>query len=320
MPQRSNNLETLLMSLEILKRIPRGRKISAPELQGQLREAGFDRNLRTIQRQLDTLSEHFDIDRDERSKPYGYSWKSASGGFSLPGLNEQESVLLSLAEQHLSNLLPASLMKSMAGFFDQARLRLEDDRSKGAKKWQHKVKVVGTTQRLLPPKMDKEVFHAVSNALYADHWLDVSYVNAGGARTDSRVMPLGLAQQGTRLLLVCRFDGYDDERSLALHRINSATDTGLSFQRPSEFDLERYEAAGRFGFSTGKAIDLVFSLPKLTGVHLIESPLAENQTFIATEKDYQFSVTLPESEQLKWWLRGFGRDMTLISPINLLDS
>jgi predicted DNA-binding transcriptional regulator YafY len=320
MPQRSNNLETLLMSLEILKRIPRGRKISAPELQEQLREAGFDRNLRTIQRQLDTLSEHFDIDRDERSKPYGYSWKSASGGFSLPGLNEQESVLLTLAEQHLSNLLPAGLMKSMEGFFDQARLRLQNEGSKVARTWQHKVRVIGTTQKLLPPKMEQEVFQNVSGALYADHWLDVTYVNAGGGRTDSRVMPLGLAQQGSRMLLVCRFDGYEDERSLALHRIQSAMDTGFSFQRPEKFDLAQYESEGRFGFSTGKPIDIVFRLPKLAGVHLTESPLAENQTFTIADDAYQFAATVTESEQLKWWLRGFGRDLDLVSPRDLLDT
>lgn len=320
MPKRSNNLDTLLMSLEMLKRIPRGRKISAPELQAQLRDIGFDRDLRTIQRQLEVLTSHFEIERDDRSKPYGYRWKELSKGLSLPGLNEQESVLLTLAEQQLRNLLPDNLMRSMEGFFSQARLRLEDEKSKGAKAWQQKVRVVSTTQRLLPPKMKKEVFQAVSNALYADHWLEVTYVNAGGGRTDSKVMPLGLAQQGTRMLLVCRFDGYDDERSLSLHRIHAAKDTGLQFRRPPGFSLECHEAEGRFGFSTGKPIDLVFRLPKLAGVHLTESPLAENQTFIPTEDGYQFAVTVTESAQLKWWLRGFGKDLDLICPRGYLDS
>ncbi|WP_257266243.1 hypothetical protein [Endozoicomonas sp. ONNA2] len=39
------------------------------------------------------------------------------------------------------------------------------------------------------------------------------------------VMPLGLAQQGPRLFLVCRFKGYDDERNLAMHRMLSAHST-----------------------------------------------------------------------------------------------
>lgn len=317
---RSNNPDTLQFSLQLLKRIPRGRKITASQLQSQLADAGFERDLRTIQRQLETLSEQFDIERDTRSKPYGYSWKTVSAGFSLPGLNEHESVLLTLAQQHLHNLLPAHLMKSMDAFFQQARLTLSNDASSSARNWQQKVRVISTSQRLLPPKTHPQVLEAVSQALYADHWLDVTYVNAGGRRTESKVMPLGLAQQGSRLLLVCRFEGYDDERSLALHRIHAATSTGLPFQRPPGFDLQRYENEGRFGFSTGRMVDLVFRLPRLAGVHLTESPLSVNQTVVETEDGYQLTATVAESEQLKWWLRGFGRDLQLISPQGLLNN
>lgn len=318
MPKRSSNLDTVQFSLQLLKRIPRGRKVTAAELRSQLADAGFERDLRTIQRQLEALSEHFDIERDIRNKPYGYSWKTLAPGFSLPGLNEQESVLLTLAQQHLQSLLPAHLMRSMDAFFRQARLNLNDGSSSEARAWQRKVRVISTTQRLLPPKTRQDVFDAVSQALYADHWLEVSYVNAGGKRSDSKVMPLGLAQQGSRLLLVCRFEGYEDNRSLAVHRIHSAMDTGLPFKRPAEFDLQTYEEEGRFGFSAGKRISLVFRLPKLAGIHLIESPLSADQTVTETADGYEFTATVTESEQLKWWLRGFGSDLELVSPKGLL--
>jgi hypothetical protein len=58
----------------------------------------------------------------------------------------------------------------------------------------------------LPPTLREGVFEAVSNALYADHWLDVDYQNVKGRRAQWRVMPLALAQQGARLLLVCHFE------------------------------------------------------------------------------------------------------------------
>lgn len=44
------------------------------------------------------LCQHFDMEQDDRSKPYGYRWLSHSKGFSIPTLNEQESLLLMLAE------------------------------------------------------------------------------------------------------------------------------------------------------------------------------------------------------------------------------
>ena len=55
MPKRPDSLETLQISLELLRRIPKGRTVTAPELREQLAEAGFERDMRTIQRQLEVL-------------------------------------------------------------------------------------------------------------------------------------------------------------------------------------------------------------------------------------------------------------------------
>jgi hypothetical protein len=121
MRQRPDTLETVQIALELLRRIPRGRKVSASELHAQLCDAGLKRDIRTIQRQLQVLTQQFDIERDDSASPYGYRWKELAKGMTLPSLTEQESLLLTLAEQHLRNLLPANLMKSMVSFFDQAR-------------------------------------------------------------------------------------------------------------------------------------------------------------------------------------------------------
>ena len=162
-------METLQLSLEMLRRIPKGRTITAPELHQQLADAGFERDMRTIQRQLETLSEFYDIERDDSSKPYRYSWKELAKGLSLPSLSPQESLLLILAEQHLSSLLPVKLMKSMEGFFTQARSQIGDKAAtKREREWLEKVRVVSTSQPLLPPKVDPTVFEQVSNALYGN--------------------------------------------------------------------------------------------------------------------------------------------------------
>lgn len=110
MAKRPDTLDTALLMVELLRRIPRGRKITTGELHQQLQSAGFERDLRTIQRQVETLSEHFDIERDDRSKPYGYRWRERAQGLAVPQLTPQESLLLQLAEEHLKHLLPARLM------------------------------------------------------------------------------------------------------------------------------------------------------------------------------------------------------------------
>ena len=307
MPKRPDTFETVMLALELLRRIPRNHKISASELHKQLTQAGITRELRTVQRQLEMLVEHFDIECDDRSKPYGYRWKERAKGMSLQVLSEQESLLLMLAEQHLKNLLPSPLMKSMESFFIQARSSLgQAGDSKLERQWLSKVRVVSETQRLLPPKVLPGVLEDVSQALYANKLLNLEYRNASGAHTKAEVMPLGLAQQGPRMYLVCRFNGFDNERSLALHRIVSTKVSTLTFERPKDFDLQKYDDDRRFGFGNGKKIRLFFTIDKLAGNHLLETPLSLDQSVKDMGEQLRISATVVDSDQLDWWLRGFG--------------
>lgn len=314
MAKRSNTFETVLLALELLRRIPRIRMVTAPELHSQLSGAGIVRDLRTIQRQLEMLAEHFDIERDDRSKPYGYRWKEKSRGLSLPVLSTSESLLLTLAERHLHNLLPANVLKSMDGFFIQARSNLgPQTTAKREREWLSKIRVVSTSQPLLPPKINPGVFQQVTEALYSNYWLEVDYANASGKQIAGRVMPLGLAQQGARLYLVCRFASYDNERSLALHRISSARSSEEAFDRPREFDLRRFDDEGRFGFGSGKRILLRFRIDREAGAHLLETPLSSDQTASIVGSQIEITATVVESEQLKWWLNGFGDQISSVT-------
>lgn len=313
MAKRPDNLETLRLALELLRRIPRHRKVSASELHQQLLDTGMKRDIRSIQRQLDMLSEHFDIERDDRSRPYGYRWKDQAVPFALPTSNEQQSLLLLLARQHLANLLPATLMKSMEPFFAQASSNLGPlSSARLEREWLKKVRVVSTSQPLLPPKIDPAVFAQVSSALFANKWLEIDYRNAGNVRSQATVMPLGLAQQGPSLYLVCRFRNYRNERSLALHRFISARAQSLDFERPKDFDLAKYDADGRFGFGEGEKIKLSFRIGKVAGRHLLETPLSRDQVAKEEDEHYRISATVVDSEQLEWWLRGFGDEVNTI--------
>lgn len=306
MARSGDPFETLHLSLELLRRIPRGRKITASELHQQLKNAGFERDLRSIQRLLESLSARFDIERDDRSKPYGYRWQDKAKPLAVPNLTPQESLLLQLAEEQLKNLLPQKVMKSMKGFFTQAKRNLGPDSSaRLEREWANKVRVVAATQPLLPPTIAAGVLDAVSEALYNNHWLNISYQNAEGRKMQKQIMPLGLVQQGVSLYLVCRFEGYDDNRNLALHRIHSAEVSTLSFTRPA-FDLKQYDADGHFGFGDGKRVQLSFRITRTAGNHLLETPLSQDQQAEAKGDYLDITATVVDSAMLQWWLNGFG--------------
>ncbi|MGF1689949.1 helix-turn-helix transcriptional regulator [Photobacterium kagoshimensis] len=314
MAKRASTQESVALAFELLKRIPRSRKVTASELREQLESIGITRDIRSIQRNLETLCEHFNITRDERSKPYGYSWNKSGEGLAMPNLSSHEALLLSMAEEYLTNLLPANVMSSLDGFFAEARHKLNPscDNSKD-RNWLKKVRVVSETQPLLPPKLDDAVFKAVSEALYKDRLLNLEYHNARQQTRTALVMPLGLAQQGCRMYLVCRFDGYDNERALALHRINKAVVSSFGFERPKDFQLSQYDADGRFGFGEGDKCKVTFDITKQAGFHLLETPLSHDQITEENEQHYSITATVIDSLRLKMWVRGFGDDIWNVS-------
>lgn len=316
MSKRPSPHNTLQLSIELLHFIPKRGTITATELQTKLANDGFEREPRTIQRLLESLcdADLYGIERDMSSKPYRYRWKESARGLSIGGLSPQECLLLTLAEQQLGSLLPTRLMKSMDGFFDQARSQLgETAKTQREREWLDKVRVVSTSQPLLPPKIDPDVFEQVSTALYGNQWLDVDYQNAAGKKSSSRVMPLGLAQQGPRLYLVCRYDGHDNERCLALHRFISAKASPLTFERPKDFNLKQFDDAGRFGYGDGTQIHLSFRIEKGTGLHVVECPLSLDQEVLEFDDAYEITATVVDSDMLDWWLRGFGDAVTSIN-------
>ena len=321
MTKRQSSLDTALLLIELLKRIPKNWYITAQQLQQQLADMGMDRNIHTIQRHLKTLVEsgHYAIDMDTRSKPYGYRWSKAAGGFTVNSLSVQESLILRMSHEYLQNLLPSSVMDSMSGFFEEADRNIcQSLESKKESDWLSKVVVASETQPLLPPELKPGVFNEVSSALYKNLWLDVVYKNAQGSVKEKSVMPLGLVQQGARLYLVCRFRGYNNERALALHRLQSARVTTLIFERPKNFDLQQFSHDGRLTFGNGEKVRLSFSIEKDAGLHLLESRLSEDQIHTETDDCYEISATVVQSKRLTWWLEGFGDKVQGISIQSLI--
>lgn len=301
-------MESVNMALLALQMLSTKRKVSTAEVHAHLKARGYERDLRTIQRLMKAMvdNEELGVESDGARAETGYTWGNHKAPLLFRDLSLQESLLLRLAEEHLQNLLAPETAKAMQAFFDQARSNMrERDNSHQAKAWMAKVRVVSETQPLLPPKINKEVLPTVAEALYADCWLDVNYTNQRDVNKTHRVMPLGLVQQGPRMYLVCRFEGYDNERILALHRIKKAINTTLPFHRPS-FDLSAYEDEGHLAVGNGERIQLRFDIDKAAGLHLLETPLSKDQTATPIDGGYSITATVQQTLVLDRWLKGFG--------------
>lgn len=314
----SGQFDTLLRQWQLLRAIPRAPlRASVPGIRSALEASGFDVSTRSIQRDLQDLSRIFPLECDSRAKPYGWSWQRDAPLLDLPSLGVHEALALSLIEQHVPALLPAPVVAQLRPHFRAARRRLEDAGGTAqVKAWLGKIRIVPPTQPLRAPKIPEAVHAQVSTALFFDKRLRLHYL----PRNESRVKewlarPLALVSRGPVTYLHCRLFDYPDVRMLALHRIIAADIVDEPSATPGNYEVDAFIDAGAWGFGDGTRIELVAVFEDGYGDHLLESPLSDSQVTMALDgARLQVSACLPDTQQLRWWLLGFGDGVTVTAP------
>ncbi len=317
MGHNPNAGDALLRQWAILKKIPQyPQKVTATELLHHLEREGFKISKRTVERNLNELSLIFPIFKEEKSRPYGWSWNKEAKLFAFPTMSPIQALTLCLARDHLANLLPANLLKQLQPYFGYANnILLSGKLVKNIEQWRRKVAIIPSTQPLITPHYTKEILDTVHQALMEEKQLQVRYASRTSRKSENHVLhPLGLVQRGPVIYLLTTFNQYKDIRMLALHRIRSAVMLEDTAVIPKDFSLKDYIDSGAFGFHASGNMTLVVRFTNHVAEHLQETPLSQDQQFIQ-EGDYvRITATVSNNAQLRWWLRGFGADAEVIKP------
>lgn len=321
-PMAQLHPDTLLRQWQMLRMIPRfPQKITASAMHKKLTDE-FSVGKRTVERDLQSLSGLFPIVSDERERPYGWSWKKDAPLFSLPGLSQTEALTLAMVEQHLNALLPSSTLQQLDPYFREARQRLSNTpQCEHARSWLNKVRTVPTSQPFMPPQINADVQQTVYEALLADRQLEISYIKRGKKEAVTyRIHPVAAIQRGHVTYLYCRFVGYEDLRTLAIHRIQSAIMLDEASDTPADFSIDETIENGKFGFCAKGPIKLEAIIYNSAADILFETPLSTDQILTELEDGtIRLTATVPDTLQLTWWLLGLGDGIEIIQPASLRE-
>lgn len=320
---KSSMKSTLLRQWFMLRKIPRSpRVIGTSELVSLLSDAGFEIDLRTVQRDLNSLSEVLPITSDQH-KPQGWSWLRDAGQFDIPGLEPQAALAFHMAEAHLRSVLPASTLGTLRPWFDAARGVL-DEHGNGLAKWPNKIRVLPRGLPMQVPVIHPEVQAVVYQAVLQDCKLSINYGgNAdqidGEVQPRYIVSPLALVVRNGVVYLVCVYDGHSDPRQLALHRMREAELLTEPAQRPKGFSIDGYIAEGEFGIPLNpRPIKLEAEFYRHVAIYLQESPISDDQTISdLDEENILLRATVPDTLELRLWLKSFGDDVAILKPVSL---
>ncbi|MFZ5757385.1 MAG: helix-turn-helix transcriptional regulator [Pseudomonadota bacterium] len=313
--------DTTLRYIKMLDSIPvEPRKIAARDIRELLLAAGHDISARSVERDLEKLSDIFPLVKDDRSKPYGWSWLRDAARVDIQPIDKVSALTLMLARDHLAPLLPASVIKVLAPRFAAAERLLAGD-GRDLARLPACIRVKSRGQKLALPVIDHRILETLYDLLQAGTRARLVY---SARRNDGRAReydadPLGLVFVDGVVYLVCHLHGSESRIAhLPLQRIRSIRGTGEPVHVPAGFDLDEF-VNENFDYPVGKKpLKLVFRMERITAAHLDERPLAKDQQ-IDADGDAQVIVraTVKDTQQLRWWLLGFGDKVEVLEPASL---
>jgi len=311
--------DALLRQWALLKLIPRApHKADVGTLLAGLQEQGYTITRRQLQRDLNNLSRAFPLTADDRAIPFGWSWTKDAPAFDLPAMDGPTALMVKLVEQFIPQLLPPNLADYLRPWFARAEAVLADRTAPTLSHWLDRVRVVPREMPLLAPEVDTTVARTVYHALLDGKRFTADYASRSSPSPEPReyvVSPLGLVARGNLLYLVCTLWDYTDLRQLAMHRIRRATPTDIPIATPPGFDLDRYIREGEFHYPVGPEIKLEARFYRGAAIHLYETPLSLDQTITDLDTDHVLvTATVRDTEQLRWWLLGFGDLVEIATP------
>lgn len=310
---------TLLRQWAMLQKVPRyPRRISTRELLRHLEDEGFSISQRSIQRDLNMLSEIFvGLESDGNQDEAGWYWIKDCQLYDFPSIDPHMALTFKLVENYLKPLIPPVVMDKIQPYMKKSDAVLAALNKQGVKDWKSRVHFFSRTQSLVPANIDEDVVHVIYESILNHKQFRGWYKGRNNEEKEYEFHPLGLVVQESVTYLVASVWGYDDLRHYALHRFVRCECSGEIANVPDNFDIKEYVSTGTFEYVLGKdkAIKLVVLMDKITAVHLGETPLSQDQCMSKCKDGrVRITATVKNSEQLRWWLLGFGENVEVIKP------
>ncbi|MDP7271567.1 MAG: WYL domain-containing protein, partial [Gammaproteobacteria bacterium] len=292
-----SSAETISRQWDILQRIPQlPQRATVADIHERLPASEYTVSRRTVQRDLEHLSNKFPINSEPDGRTNHWFWMKGARQVLIPHMSGSMAATMLLVRDYLKPVLPTAVLGELNPFFAHATEVLDNTPLKG---WNRKVRILDRGPMLIPPKVNNEVRNVVYQALLENRQIKAGYKARGKDKHKEYTLnPLGMVLKGGVFYLVARFDGHDNARQLALHRMNKAELLSEGAVAPKGFTLKGYiedEAGFSYPLSPEKIkLDLLFDAD--AGFSLTEPKLAPDPvTKIRKDGRIQVKATVADT-------------------------
>lgn len=312
--------KTLSRQWELLDILPtRQPGISVTDLYQKLLALGFTMTRRTVERDLEALSNAFPLICDMADGVQHWRWMDSKKNV-LPGMTVAEAMMLEIVQGTLKTMLPSALFESLDKRFSQAKLKMQTlGDSNNNSVLADKIAVVSPSLPLTPPEVNVSFYEAVQQALTTGKQLSAVYTPMHDQQQKTYTLnPLGLVQRGHVSYLVASVADYTDVLLFALHRFTELALSANKAKSPPGFVLADYVTQGAMQFGSGKPITLEARVAPYLSRILTEAPIATDMTLtLQPDGWYQLTATVFDGWQLQWWILSHSRAIEVLAPADL---
>ena len=310
--------DTALRYLEMLQLIPRyPHAINTAELKDRLAELGYDINVRSIQRDLEKLSVSFPLISDESVRPYRWSFDAGASATMLPTLDMSTALTFELAHAYLTPILPPKVLAHLEPHFKEARAILTRN-GNPLSHWPEKIRLISRGLIGARPDIKAEVLEKLTQALLDEHQCSITYQARNWKKPEEiTIHPLGMVSRDPNTYLIATIDGREGVRQLAMHRISDVSLLSEKTISSKDFSLDSFIDSGAMHvLSSEQPVELHLRCDKPALLQLVESPLSENQKISnVTDDNFEVQVTVPDSQDLRWWLLAQSPHLDIVEPV-----
>jgi predicted DNA-binding transcriptional regulator YafY len=251
-----------------------------------------------------------------------YAERGANGGIAigdgyrraLMHFNEDEVRALfvsgasPLADLGLDHGLDRALEKLRGGLADVQRRAAEKARSR----------IHLDQRRWNQPEPPRELLTTLRRAVWDERRLRIRYEDRNRKPSTRVVDPLGLVSKAGVWYLIARSN--EDMRSFRVERIRGADELGERFERPADFELEKYwsESTARFAAESRPNEYVVTMRADLEALERIRSYWT-TEIVEQNERDALVRVTFPEVEMAVYHAVAWCDAVTIVEPDELRD-
>lgn len=309
--------DTLFRTLAMLQIIPKEPRYKATStIYTALEEKGFRVSLRTIQRDLNSMTLHLPLLCSEGDGEYRWSLSSSFNDSKL-GLDTPTALTLVLAHEYLHELLPQIVIDQITSQFQAAQQYLNSLPSNHYSGWASRVKAIPNGKTLIPAVIKSGVWEAVSGAVLEEYVIDVTYLSRSKNKPqDYPLHPQAIVVRHSVSYLLATVKEYDEIRQFALHRIQRAERSSKEFRPLANFNLNEYIDQGAFSYRKSlEMIQLKARLKNEIAWLLSETPISKDQELTqADEGWYWLKANVADDQQILWWIQSYGAAIDVHEP------